>query len=780
MRHTIAPAMQQHRAVIEWRAIVADMAPTRDRLVGGLRCALAMSIAALWGMTVELPQAYWGVISAALLSQPMATTTTARTLMRVGGTAAGGIIAVSLAAAFLGNPPAYLVSIGIVTFCAGYLWAGTRYPYAVAVLGLTVMLITYGAVLDPTSVQSTAWYRTLEVSTGAVAVAVATAIVPGERALPRLIRLSASKVRRMAHGLEPILEPQRSHAQVALTLDPAAAERYIAMQELLLVAQGEDARVWTHRARWFELIGMIERARITLDDIAYAATGPDAQRILAPLETEVRTAALALHSGCERLAGEIERAQSQGGSWEHEDAVSGTDAAVAAMHARVESLRQASAFVAWPVEEVARLYGLVQSLGAAARDMARAHDLLVEIRNVRAQVRELEGAAVEAAGVFAIFPIERHRIRHGMKQSIASVVGLVLALTVPGGYGASLMMTVQLLSATPNFGAMVQKSILRFTGTLIGGALAIVFIIAIIPNLFSVGGLLLWAAPFLFLSGYLLCCGTRVAYAGLQMALTFGMVVLPTNVPASDLWPATDRLIGVMIGATVVGLVFNFIAPHRAIDDYRQGMAQLCRAIADYIGLAVQYPGREGIPEHKRLDIRTRVYAAAARVTESVGGMEFDRSNARTSLDGHDLAVAPADARVLYRATIGLVVGRQSLPERPPEGIRQAVRAALAAIQQETRAVADGWEQGVQPDARLRTSRKEAIEAVSRAIDAERAEHAVLPMSGTEAEAVVGQVAHLARMGSQLDALGQMVGHLLGQPRAEPEPVPSLQPIGAA
>jgi uncharacterized membrane protein YccC len=774
--------MSSSRAVIDWKAIVADVTPTRDRALGGLRCALAMAIAAFWGMTIELPQAYWGIISAALLSQPLATTTTARTLMRVAGTAVGGIIAVSMAAAFLGNPPAYLVCLGIICFCTGYLWTGSRYPYAVAVFSLTVMLVTYGGITDPTNVQSTAWYRTLEVSTGAIAVAIATAIIPGERALPRLLRLSASKVRRLAHGLDPLVDPLVGRAQVQLTLEPDAAERYMALHELLQLAQGENSGVWTHRARWFELIGTIERTRITLDDVGFAGSGPDARRVMGPVRTELVAVARVLQSSCERLACEIQAAGAPSAGETRPDAAADADAdaAMQAVHSRVQELRISHAMAALSTEDAARLYGLVQSLDSAVRDVRRSHELLREIREVQEPAQEFQAKAAEAAGVFAILPIESFRVRHGMKNAIASVTGLLLALTIPGGYGPSLMMTVALLSASPNFGAMIQKSLLRFMGTLIGGALAIAFIVVVTPNLFSVGGLLLNAAPILFLCGYLLCCGSRVAYAGLQMALTFGMVVLPTNVPSTNLWPATDRLVGVFAGAAIVGMVFNFIAPHRAMDDYREGMSKMCRAIADYIRLIAALRAKETIAEPARFGIRRRMYSSSARVTQSVAGMDFDRSNLRTGLSDQDLAMAPSEARVMYRASIALSVSRAAMPDRPPEEVRAAVESALGAIGREIEAIAAVWDTGGgRLDPAIVTARRSALDAVHAAMSAEREAHPVLLMSTTEAEAFVGQVAHLTRMSDQLDAMGEIVRRLGGAPAADPEPQARLQPIAS-
>jgi uncharacterized membrane protein YccC len=265
------------------------------------------------------------------------------------------------------------------------------------------------------------------------------------------------------------------------------------------------------------------------------------------------------------------------------------------------------------------------------------------------------------------------------------------------------------------------------------------------------------------------------------MALTFGMVVLPSNVPASDLWPATDRLVGVFVGAAIVGIVFNYIAPHRAIDDYRQGMAQLCHAIADYLGLAASAVGRDRIPEPKRLGIRQRVYSSAAQVTASVAGMEFDRSDIRSGLSRHDLAVAPADARVLYRATIAMVMSRQSLPDNPPETIRRAVDRAFAAVRQETEAIAAIWDSGHGGlDPAVASARRAAIGDVEAAIEAERKAHPVFAMTTPEAEAVVAQIAHLTRMGEQLDAMGAMVGRLARSRPADPELATAVQPIPQA
>jgi hypothetical protein len=161
--------------------------------------------------------------------------------------------------------------------------------------------------------------------------------------------------------------------------------------------------------------------------------------------------------------------------------------------------------------------------------------------------------------------------------------------------------------------------------------------------------------------------------------------------------------------------------------------------------------------------------------------MEFDRSDLRSGLSRNDLAVAPADTRVLYRAAIAMVMCRQSLPDRPPEAIQRAVDQAFAAVRLETEAIAAIWDSGHGGlDPAVASARRAAIDAVEAAIEAERKAHPVFAMTTPEAEAVIAQIAHLMRMGEQLDAMGAMVGRLARKHPTDPEPSHAVQPIPQA
>lgn len=132
----------------------------------------------------------------------------------------------------------------------------------------------------------------------------------------------------------------------------------------------------------------------------------------------------------------------------------------------------------------------------------------------------------------------------------------------------------------------------------------------------------------------------------------------------------------------------------------------------------------------------------------------------------------------MYRASIALALSRPAMPEHPPEEVRAAVETALGAISREIDAIAEVWDAGGgRVDPAVVSARRTALGAVDAAMSAERRVHPVLQMSTTEAEAFIGQVAHLARLSAQLDAMGDIALRLGGMRRADPEPQAPLQPI---
>jgi multidrug resistance protein MdtO len=107
----------------------------------------------------------------------------------------------------------------------------------------------------------------------------------------------------------------------------------------------------------------------------------------------------------------------------------------------------------------------------------------------------------------------------------------------------------------------VEKLSLRIVGCLIGAAAGLASIVFLVPDLTSIGGLMIavfmggWAAA------YVAGGSPRISYAGFQMAFAFFLCIIQGSGPAFDLTVARDRIIGIIIGNLVTYFIFVSLWP---------------------------------------------------------------------------------------------------------------------------------------------------------------------------------------------------------------------------
>jgi len=129
------------------------------------------------------------------------------------------------------------------------------------------------------------------------------------------------------------------------------------------------------------------------------------------------------------------------------------------------------------------------------------------------------------------------------------------ALAYPG---ISTSVTTCLLTALSTVGASRQKQILRLAGFLLGGVvLGLGSQIFILPHLSSIGGFTLLFIPVTAISSWIMTSSPRLSYVGLQAALAFYLINLMEFSFDTSLYPARDRLIGIMLGFFAMWLVFD-------------------------------------------------------------------------------------------------------------------------------------------------------------------------------------------------------------------------------
>src|SRR6266403_176663 len=112
-------------------------------------------------------------------------------------------------------------------------------------------------------------------------------------------------------------------------------------------------------------------------------------------------------------------------------------------------------------------------------------------------------------------------------------------------------------------GATLHKGILRIGGCVIGGALALFTIFFLMPHMDTIASLVVVVACASAIAGWVAAGSELISYGGLQIAFAFFYSVFQGYAPDTDLDNVRNRVVGILFGLIVTGLVFNYIWPER-------------------------------------------------------------------------------------------------------------------------------------------------------------------------------------------------------------------------
>jgi multidrug resistance protein MdtO len=134
--------------------------------------------------------------------------------------------------------------------------------------------------------------------------------------------------------------------------------------------------------------------------------------------------------------------------------------------------------------------------------------------------------------------------------------------------------------ALGSLGETVHKLVLRLSGAIIGGLIAGLSIVFVLPHFTDIGQLCALTAVVALFAGWVATGSERLSYAGLQIAFAFFLGLLQTYSPATDLTVLRDRVVGILLGNVVMTLVFSGLWPESAITRLRGALADALRSIA--------------------------------------------------------------------------------------------------------------------------------------------------------------------------------------------------------
>jgi multidrug resistance protein MdtO len=137
--------------------------------------------------------------------------------------------------------------------------------------------------------------------------------------------------------------------------------------------------------------------------------------------------------------------------------------------------------------------------------------------------------------------------------------------------------------ALSSLGETVHKLLLRLSGAVIGGLIAAVCIVFVLPHLTDIGQLCLLIATVSVGAAWVATSSELLSYAGLQIAFAFFLGILQGYAPATDLTVLRDRVAGILLGNIVITIVFSSFWPQSARSGVRAALADALRAIGEVI-----------------------------------------------------------------------------------------------------------------------------------------------------------------------------------------------------
>lgn len=213
-------------------------------------------------------------------------------------------------------------------------------------------------------------------------------------------------------------------------------------------------------------------------------------------------------------------------------------------------------------------------------------------------------------------------MRYVLGVTLAAMICYVLYVSLAWP-GISTAVTTCVFTALTNVGASRQKQVLRLAGAVLGGFVfglgAQVFVLPYIDSIF--GFSVLFAAV-TAIAAWIGASSTRLSYVGLQLALAFYLIHLSEFTIQISLTVARDRAIGVVLGTSMMWLVFERFYPRKASDEMVRIFVRNLRLMAE---LTLDVPANADTDAIVKIrQQRDQIYANFGQVTAQADAVPFE------------------------------------------------------------------------------------------------------------------------------------------------------------
>jgi multidrug resistance protein MdtO len=212
--------------------------------------------------------------------------------------------------------------------------------------------------------------------------------------------------------------------------------------------------------------------------------------------------------------------------------------------------------------------------------------------------------------------------------------------------GISTSVTTVIITGLSTSGAIKQKMIFRLLGSAIGGLiLGLGCTTFVFPYMDSITSLVILIAVVAFISAWW-AGGRLFNYVGLQIAFSFYLVAFEGFSAPTQLAPARDRLIGILLALVVMYVVFDQLWPVRTVTAMRRSLASVLHSEASFLRLFESSGDRDGLL--RRVDgLRDQIGKTMAGIRTMNEAVEYEF--------GVDRAEHAHAAQVIIRAGLTAV-----------------------------------------------------------------------------------------------------------------------------
>jgi multidrug resistance protein MdtO len=210
----------------------------------------------------------------------------------------------------------------------------------------------------------------------------------------------------------------------------------------------------------------------------------------------------------------------------------------------------------------------------------------------------------------------------GFKISLCATLCYILYFAVDWP-GISTSVTTVLIAGLSTTGAFKQRMAFRIIGSLIGGLILGLGCTAFIfPQMDSITSLVVLVATIAFISAWV-GGGRQFNYIGLQIAFSFYIVAFEDFRAPTQLAPARDRLIGILLALLVMWFVFENLWPVRTVTAMRRALASILRNEADLFRAEIATPQHEELI-HQTDALRDHIGKTLAAIRSMRDSVEYE------------------------------------------------------------------------------------------------------------------------------------------------------------